>query len=91
MDRLNRSTKAEYWLQLLTEQAASGLTARAFCIHKGLAVQSFYQWKRKLLQPVFPKKIVHSRSHLFNHLCQSALCLPILGPLHYQFVSSRQA
>ena len=55
MDRLNRSAKAGYWQQLLNEQAASGLTARAFCIQKGLAVQSFYQWKRKLLQPAFPK------------------------------------
>jgi len=55
MDRLNRSARAGYWQQLLNEQAASGLTARAFCIQKGLAVQSFYQWKRKLLQPAFPK------------------------------------
>jgi|688.fasta_scaffold761574_1 hypothetical protein len=55
MDRLNRSAKAEYWQQLLNEQAVSGLTARAFCIQKGLAVQSFYQWKRKLLQLVLPK------------------------------------
>jgi hypothetical protein len=55
MDRLNRSAKAEYWQQLLNEQTASGLTARAFCIQKGLAVQSFYQWKRKLLQPVRPQ------------------------------------
>jgi hypothetical protein len=55
MDRLNRSAKARYWQQLLNEQAASGLTARAFCIQRGLAVQSFYQWKRKLLQPVLPK------------------------------------
>ncbi|MFN9415352.1 MAG: IS66 family insertion sequence element accessory protein TnpA [Pirellula sp.] len=52
MDRLNRSAKAEYWQQRLNEQAASGLTASAFCIQKGLAVQSFYQWKRKLLQPI---------------------------------------
>jgi hypothetical protein len=55
MDRLNRSAKAEYWQQLLNEQAASGLAASAFCIQKGLAVQSFYQWKRKLLQPIRPK------------------------------------
>ena len=53
MDRSNRSANAEYWQQLLNEQAASGLTARAFCIQKGLAVQSFYQWKRK--QAVRPK------------------------------------
>jgi hypothetical protein len=52
VDRLNRSAKAEYWQQRLNEQAASGLTASAFCIQKGLAVQSFYQWKRKLLQPI---------------------------------------
>ena len=55
MDRLNRSAKAEYWQQLLNEQTASGLTACAFCIEKVLAVQSFYQWKRKLLQPSRPK------------------------------------
>jgi hypothetical protein len=55
MDRLNRSAKAGVWQLLLNEQAASGLTARAFCIQKGLAVQSFYQWKRKLLQPIGPK------------------------------------
>ncbi len=52
MDRLKRSAKAEYWQQRLNEQAASGLTASAFCIQNGLAVQSFYQWKRKLLQPI---------------------------------------
>ncbi|MFN9413887.1 MAG: IS66 family insertion sequence element accessory protein TnpA [Pirellula sp.] len=55
MDRLNRSAKAGVWQLLLNEQAASGLTARAFCIQKGLAVQSFYQWKRKLLQPIGPR------------------------------------
>ncbi len=56
MDRLNRSAKAEYWQQLLNEQAESGLTARAYCIQKGLDVQSFYQWKRRLLQPVCTKE-----------------------------------
>ncbi len=36
------------WQRLIEEQAASGLTRKAFCEQMGIAVASFGYWKRKL-------------------------------------------
>ena len=40
--------RREHWRGLLTEQAASGLSAAAFCREKNLAVKKFYSWHRRL-------------------------------------------
>ena len=40
--------RAEHWHRLVTEQAASGLPARAFCAQRDLSYSSFLYWRRKL-------------------------------------------
>ncbi len=42
-----RRNKTE-WRRLIEEQAASGLTQKAFCAQAGIAVATFGYWKRKL-------------------------------------------
>ncbi|HHC71605.1 MAG TPA: IS66 family insertion sequence hypothetical protein [Thiotrichales bacterium] len=42
-----RRTKAE-WQRLIDEQAASGLSRKAFCEGSGIALSTFAYWKRKL-------------------------------------------
>ena len=41
------STQAR-WTRIVQEQAASGLTVAEFCARRGLAVSTFYPWKRRL-------------------------------------------
>lgn len=36
------------WTRIIREQRASGLTIAAFCAERGVAVSSFYPWKRRL-------------------------------------------
>ena len=36
------------WQELIDEQAASGLTQKAFCERAGLPIATFGYWKRKL-------------------------------------------
>ena len=36
------------WERLLSEQARSGVSQRAFCDRRGLSHSSFYHWKRRL-------------------------------------------
>ncbi len=36
------------WAGIVRAQAASGLTVAAFCAQRGLAVSTFYPWKRRL-------------------------------------------
>ena len=38
----------ERWQELLTEQAESGLSQRAFCEREGLRPATFAQWKRRV-------------------------------------------
>ena len=40
--------KKRLWQGVLREQAKSGLTVKAFCRQRGVAVPSFYAWRRKL-------------------------------------------
>ncbi len=42
-----RRSKIE-WRQLIDEQAASGLSQKAFCGQRGIPLASFGYWKRKL-------------------------------------------
>jgi len=41
------STQAR-WTRIIRDQDASGLTVAAFCARRGLAVSTFYPWKRRL-------------------------------------------
>jgi hypothetical protein len=40
--------KARTWEQTVSEQAASGLSAAAFCRERSVALARFYQWRRRL-------------------------------------------
>lgn len=48
--RRPRRSRAQ-WGHLIAEQAASGLSARAFCEQHGLALRTFERWERKLNRP----------------------------------------
>jgi hypothetical protein len=41
-------TAREKWSRIIREQQSSGLTIAAFCAGRGVAVSSFYPWKRRL-------------------------------------------
>ena len=43
-----RAAKQEAWKRILSEHKRSGLSARQFCKAKGIPVQTFYWWKRRL-------------------------------------------
>lgn len=49
MESSKRSSRAEFWQLVLQQFDESKLSVADFCSQKGLSVQSFYQWKRKLL------------------------------------------
>jgi hypothetical protein len=46
-----RSSRVEFWQDVLKQFLDSKLSVIDFCSQKGLSVPSFYQWKRKLLPP----------------------------------------
>jgi len=46
-----RSSRAEFWQDVIQQFVDSKLSIIDFCSQKGLSVPSFYQWKRKLLPP----------------------------------------
>lgn len=37
-----------YWTAVITEQKQSGLSANQFCLQKGIARSTFYQWQYKI-------------------------------------------
>lgn len=37
------------WQSIVQEYAASGLSQQAFCVQQGLALSSFYKWRKKML------------------------------------------
>jgi len=45
---MNKRCSKSEWQRLIEEQAASGLTQKAFCEQAGIAVATFGYWKRKL-------------------------------------------
>jgi len=46
---LSKSESArERWARIIREQRKSGQTVTAFCASRGIAVSSFYPWKRRL-------------------------------------------
>ncbi|MFN7730386.1 MAG: IS66 family insertion sequence element accessory protein TnpA [Pirellula sp.] len=48
MHSSKRSSRAEFWQQVLEQFTDSKLSVAQFCSQNGLSVQSPYQWKRKL-------------------------------------------
>ena len=51
MESSKRSSRVEFWQDVLKQFVDSKLSVIDFCSQKGLSVPSFYQWKRKLLPP----------------------------------------
>ena len=45
-----RSSQEQFWRAMLRRWHSSGLSVRAFCEEHGLAVPSFYAWRRTLAQ-----------------------------------------
>ena len=49
MANSNRShEKEQFWRLVLDEQAASGLSVRAFCRQEGISEPSYYAWRKEL-------------------------------------------
>jgi hypothetical protein len=46
--RMKRGQAAAFWSEKLEAHSASGVSAREFCQREGLALPSFYLWRRKL-------------------------------------------
>lgn len=46
------STKHTLWAKRIEQWRGSGLTQRAFCAKRGLAVSTFQWWRRRLTAPV---------------------------------------
>jgi len=42
------TARREYWQRQIAEQGKSGLSASAFCRARGIAMASFYAWRRRL-------------------------------------------
>ena len=42
--------KAEHWRRLIERWRGSGRSVRDFCEHSGIALPSFYAWRRRLQQ-----------------------------------------
>jgi hypothetical protein len=47
-------TKEQLWRRRLDRFRQSGLSAREFCAQEGLALPTFYGWKRRLSAPADP-------------------------------------
>ncbi|MEO0725380.1 MAG: hypothetical protein AAFZ63_12610, partial [Bacteroidota bacterium] len=41
-------SRREYWSEVLSTQAASGLSKKAFCADRGINAATFYYWQRRL-------------------------------------------
>lgn len=46
------SGRAEFWRELIERQTCSELTVRNFCEFEGVSTASFYNWRRRLAEPV---------------------------------------
>ena len=51
MQRSSKSSRGEFWRQVLARQRRSGLSVHRFCQQEGLAAATFYHWKRRLGPP----------------------------------------
>lgn len=55
----NKQVKLQYWLQMIHECRASGLTNRAWCEQNGISLKNYYYWIakiRKLAVEDLPRK-----------------------------------
>jgi hypothetical protein len=43
-----RTSRREYWQEVLARQASSGLSVKTFCVRERVSYQSYFLWKRKL-------------------------------------------
>lgn len=41
-------SRREHWSEVLSTQAASGLSKKAFCVERGINAATFYYWQRRL-------------------------------------------
>lgn len=57
MKRGLKSVKSQQWVDRLQRFQVLGQTAVDFCRDEGISLPSFYQWKRKLGQPVQPQQL----------------------------------
>lgn len=82
----------EQWTQWLSEYAASGLSATAFCKQRELPLQSFYNWRAKFanatehssIKPLFVPLSIRATSQLEVEMpCGAKLRVP---PDHIQAV-----
>jgi hypothetical protein len=46
--RMKRGQAAAFWSEKLAAHSASGVSARELCQREGLALPSFYLWRRRL-------------------------------------------
>lgn len=44
----SQAEERQFWLMVFETHQASGLTVKQFCQNEGLAVWSFYRWRREL-------------------------------------------
>src|SRR6266436_2724880 len=42
--------RSEYWRERIAEQERSGMSVQRFCKEQGLTEQSFYLWRKRLLE-----------------------------------------
>jgi hypothetical protein len=45
---MNKEARIENWRRTITEQEASGMTPRAFCLNNQINPSRFYYWRRRL-------------------------------------------
>lgn len=48
MRTLSKASREEFWRELLARQRGSGLSIKAYCAKAGVAVATFFVWKRRL-------------------------------------------
>ena len=48
MPRRMDSSRETFWRKVVTRQRGSGLSIKTFCQQEGVAVASFYYWKRRI-------------------------------------------
>ena len=50
MQVLSKTSRREFWREVVARQRGSGLSIQRFCVKEGLATATFFVWKRRLGQ-----------------------------------------
>lgn len=58
---MDQNLRVQKWQALLSEQASSGLSKKAFCEREGINAATFYYWQRRLAQPASEKAVGFQR------------------------------